>query len=205
MCDYSRVIIRTKIICKKEGKSLAFSCDMPYLFFAALLPLGVHAMSKVAVKIAARKDAKSALLAAKRERAENAHADMLAYCEQNKIRGTEKAALVAFASTAMQAASDRGAIAKAAFAQGKAASFTYAALAKAAKVSLATLSTANLAYIARNVAFRADLVGFVFAYDADAETVSVRPYKAAQKAAPRKARKAAPLADKAASEGDKAA
>jgi hypothetical protein len=162
-------------------------------------------MSKVASKIAARKDAKSALLSAKRERAENAHADMLAYCEQNKIRGTEKAALVAFASTAMQAASDRGAIAKAAFAAGKAGTFTFAAIAKAAKVSVSTLSTANLAYIARNVAFRADLVGFVFAYDSEAETISVRPYKAAQKAAP--ARKAAKgkAAPAPASEGTEAA
>jgi len=162
-------------------------------------------MSKVASKISARKDAKSALLAAKRERAENAHADMLAYCEQNKIRGTEKAALVAFASTAMQAASERGAIAKAAFAQGKAATFTYAQLAKAAKVSIAALSTANLAYIARNVAFRADLVGFVFSHDADAETVSVRPYKAAAKAAPRKGKAKAAKPAEPAQEGTEAA
>jgi hypothetical protein len=162
-------------------------------------------MSKVATKIAARKDAKSAILAAKRERAENAHADALAYCDANKIRGTEKAALVAFASTAMQAASDRGAIAKAAFSEGKARVWTFAALAKAAKVSIATLSTANLAYIARNVAFRADLVGFSFVADGEAETVTVRPVKAA-KAAPRKAAKgkAAPT-EKAADGAEKAA
>jgi hypothetical protein len=151
-------------------------------------------MSKSSLsRVARRTDAKAAMLQAKRIRSENAHADAIAYCDANKVRGTEKAGFVAFASTAMQLGSARGAIAQYVLSQGKAATFTFAQIAKGAKVSPADVTRSNLAYIAHNVDFRRDLVGFVVSFDMSAETVSVRPYKAAQ-AAPRKSKasKAAP-------------
>ena len=139
--------------------------------------------------VTARATAKSAMLAAKRERAQNAHADAIAYCDETKMRGTERAGYIAFASTAMQAGSARGAIAQAVLTEGKSGVQTYAAIAKKAKVSLADMSHANLAYIARNVEFRKALVGFTLSFDAEKETVTLRTYRA-EAAKPRKAKKA---------------
>ena len=167
-------------------------------------------MSAISKKIETRASVKSAVLAAKRTRAENAHADAIAYCEANKVRGTERLGAIAFASTAMQPGAARGAIAHAILSPGKSGTRTFREIAKAAKVSLSDMSRANLAYIAHNVEFRRDLVGFVVSFDMSAETVTVRPYKAVQ-TAPRKARKAKPVhSDKAAqtalqSQGDNAA
>jgi hypothetical protein len=137
-------------------------------------------MSKAtSVKINVRRDAKSAQLAAKYTRALNAHAYAIAYCEANGVKGAEKTGYVAFASTAMQADSVRGAIARAALHSGRSATFSYKELAKAAKVSIADMSRANLAYIRHNIEYRVDLVGFTFDYNVETETVTVRPVRAA--------------------------
>jgi hypothetical protein len=128
-------------------------------------------------KIAAVRDARTELLAAKMQRATNAHAVALAECDANKIRGTERLGIVAFASTAMQGGSPRGAIAKAVLSPGKSGVYTFAQVAKAAKVKIGEVSRANLAYVEHNIEFRKALVGFVLSFDLDAETVTVRPYR----------------------------
>jgi hypothetical protein len=153
-------------------------------------------MSKASIsRVARRTDAKAAQLQAKRLRAENKHADAIAHCEANKIRGAERLGYIAFESTGMQLGSARGAIAQFVLKAGKSATYTFAEIVKGAKVSTSDVTRANLAYIEHNIsALRQDLVGFTVDFDMSAETVSVRPYKAAQKAAPaRKARKAAPV------------
>ena len=157
-------------------------------------------------KIAARVDAKAAQLAAKRMRSENAYADAIAYCEANKVRGTDRAGYIAFASTAMQVGSARGAIASAVLLPGKTGTYTFAEIAKRAtalggkKVSVADCNNTNLAYITHNVEFRRDLVGFVVSFDMSAETVSVRPYKVAEEAPRKPAAKKPSKASKPASE-----
>jgi hypothetical protein len=131
--------------------------------------------------VAGTNSAKAELLAAKMLRSTNAHAVALAECDSAKIRGTERVGIVAFATTAMQAGSPRGAIAKAALAPGKTTVFTFAQIAKAAKVKVSEVSRANLEYIAHNISHRnkalGGLVGMSFEYDLEAETVTVRPYR----------------------------
>jgi hypothetical protein len=144
--------------------------------------------------ISARRDAKAEQLLAKIARSQNAHAVALAECDANKVRGTERLGIIAFASTAMQEGSPRGAIARAVLIAGKSGVYTFAQVAKTAKVKIGEVSRANLEYVRNNVEFRKALVGFVVSYDLDAETVTVRPYRPEQKAkvAPRKALALAP-------------
>jgi hypothetical protein len=143
-------------------------------------------MSKsVSKAVTARVSAKSEMLAAKRARAIVAHANAVAMCDAEGIKGNARKGIVAFASTAMQLDSARGRIAHAVLIGGERAEYTFAAIAKAAKCTLADVSRANLAYIANNVQFRRELVGFLVSFDMSEQTVSVRPYSAAQ-AAPRK-------------------
>jgi hypothetical protein len=152
-------------------------------------------MLKPSVKNVSRaRDAKTEQLIAKMHRSEVAHATALALCDANNVRGTERLGIVAFASTAMQADSPRGAIARAVLIAGKSGVYTFAQIAKLAKVHLSHVDRANLAYVANNVEFRKALVGFVLSVDLDAETVTVRPYRPEQKAkaAPRKALALAP-------------
>jgi hypothetical protein len=143
-------------------------------------------MSKATVKaVTARVSAKAEMLAAKRARAIVAHSNAVAMCDAEGIKGNERKGIIAFASTAMQTDSARGRIAQVVLVNGESADYTFAAIAKAAQCALADVSRANLAYIANNVRFRRDLVGFLVSFDMSEETVSVRPYKAAQ-TAPRK-------------------
>jgi hypothetical protein len=151
-------------------------------------------LKTVSKKVAARTSAKAAMLSAKRERAIVAHADAIAFCEAEGITGNARKGLVASASTAMHADSARGKIAHAVLVAGVSADYSFADVAKAAKVSRADVNRANLFYIARNVAFRRDLVGFVVSFDMPSETISVRVYRAEAAKAPRKAAKAAPVA-----------
>jgi hypothetical protein len=134
-------------------------------------------------KIAARVSRKAEQLAAKRARSQNAHADAIAYCDENKVTGNARAGYIAFASTAMQLGSDRGAIAHAILSPGKTGTFAFRDIAKAAKVKLSDMSRVNLAYIAHNVDFRRALVGFTIAFDLETQTVTVARVASA---APRK-------------------
>lgn len=151
-------------------------------------------MSKATAKIVlARTSAKAEQLAAKKARAIVAHSNAVAMCDAEGIKGNARKGIVAFASTAMQLDSARGRIAHSVLIAGEKADYTFAAIAKAAKCTLADVSRVNLAYIENNVRFRRDLVGFLVSYDMSEETVSVRPYNAAQTASRKgKAAKAAP-------------
>jgi hypothetical protein len=143
-------------------------------------------MSKAVTKaVTARVSAKADMLAAKKARAIVAHANAVAMCDSEGIKGNVRKGIVAFASTAMQLDSARGRIAHAVLIGGESADYTFAAIAKAAHCALADVSRANLAYIENNVRFRRELVGFLVSFDMSDETVSVRPYKAAT-VAPRK-------------------
>jgi hypothetical protein len=115
--------------------------------------------------------AKAAQLADKRLRAEGAYLRAVgAQLSPSEIR---------FAGSAMQEGSARGAIANTFCAQ-EPGGYTYAAIARAAEVSLADMSKVNLDYIARAFAFRVDLVGLVVSYDEDG--VIVRRATHAEKA-----------------------
>lgn len=160
-------------------------------------------------------DAKAEQLADKRMRAEGAYL--------RAVGAKEGKADCAFAGTAMRLASVRGLIANVLCASGKG-TYDYADVARNAEVGVSDLSYANLAYIANNFAFRADLVGLSVSFDTESESITVRVatadekaeairkgasltgrtfatvaavtgFKAAPKAAPRKAAKAAPKAD----------
>jgi hypothetical protein len=99
---------------------------------------------------------KAAQLADKRLRCEGAYLRAVgAQLSPSEIR---------FAGSAMQEGSARGAIANTFCAQ-EPGGYTYAAIAKAADVSLSDLSKANLDYVARAFAFRVDLVGLVVSFD----------------------------------------
>jgi hypothetical protein len=134
------------------------------------------------------------MLKAKMERSVNAHADAIADCDARKITGAERLGVIAFASTAMHVGSARGALAQAALAGGKAQTFTFAALAKAAKVRQSDVTRANLAYIKHNIDFRKALVGFTFDFDIVEEIVVVKRYSAAPKVARKSPAKPKPVA-----------
>jgi hypothetical protein len=120
--------------------------------------------------------AKTDQLARKRARSEQRHADAIAQCKAEGIAlsSPEARGRIAFASTSLQHDSTRGRIAHAVLIKGEAATYSLAAVARAAKLSVADLSRSHLAYIENNVAFRLDLVGFSFEYNFEDEKIIVR-------------------------------
>jgi hypothetical protein len=120
--------------------------------------------------------AKTEQLARKRARSEQRHSDAIAECRAEGIPLSSPKARgrIAFASTSLQLESTRGRIAHAVLIKGEAATYSFAAVARAAKLSIADLSRTHLAYIENNIAFRRDLVGFSFEYNIEAEKINVR-------------------------------
>lgn len=126
-----------------------------------------------------RTDAKAAQLAAKRQRSENRYADGIA---QKYSKGE-----LAFAATSMRDNDDsesglRGRIARAVLIGGVG-TYTYASVAKAADIDVSDVTRARLRYIANNVRFRADLVGFAIEPDFADNEVTVRYATSDEKAA----------------------
>jgi hypothetical protein len=132
-------------------------------------------MSKVVDKAVARAAAKKAdELAAKRERSIVACGQAQAFAKEEGLKGAEFAGYVAWKSTAMTETGLRGKLAKAVLLPGKARTYTFAELAKAAKVKVGQIVYKDLFYIARNVKFRVAQVGFLVEFDMEAGTVTVR-------------------------------
>jgi len=138
--------------------------------------------------------AKAAQIAAKMLRSQIAYEKAVADCDVNKITGSERAGLVAFAATAMHDTQFRGAIAKAILTPGVSATYTFKEIAKKAKVNIGDISKVNLRYIAQNVQRRVALVGFSVDFDWEGETVTVRKAAAKTASKPRKAKAKTPTA-----------
>jgi hypothetical protein len=126
--------------------------------------------SKAALRVS---EAKAEQLSAKRIKAENAYL--------RAIGAKEGKAAIAFAGSGMQAGSDRGTIANVLCASGPGL-YDYADIARNGEIGVSALSYSNLAYVANNFAFRADLVGLSVTFDSEAETVRVRTASAEDKA-----------------------
>jgi hypothetical protein len=112
----------------------------------------------------------------KRARSELRHADAIAQCEAEGIplSSPEARGRIAFEATSLQRDSTRGRIAQAVLIKGKAAMYSFAAVARAANLSVADLSRAHLAYIENNISFRRDLVGFTLEYSFQDKQIIVR-------------------------------